>query len=377
VEVRLAAARSEELTEQIEAPGLLYPIWQAAVAAKIAAPIEELLVSKGSEVKKDQIIAVLQNRDLEAAQAEARAALQEAEAALAKLSAGALPGELERAQAQVNITASALQTAQKIYERRKALVEQGAIPTRELLVSQNELAAAQSNYLVAKKNLELLQSQTRERDLEIARSRVEQARARLAQAEAQLAFTRIRSPLDGIVSDQWMYPGDMAKPDAPIVTVMDTHKLIVRAQVPEARAQHLAAGQRAEFVPQDLPGGRFAGRISVVSPSVDRAARTVEVWVEVDNSRRLLRAGGYGTLFIAARRIPAVVIPRSAAILEEGSAEAEAFVVDDHNVAHRRKIRVGIRQAGLVQVTEGIQPGERVVVEGNYGMPDGVEVKLR
>jgi RND family efflux transporter MFP subunit len=377
VEVRLAVAKSDTLTEQIEAPGLLYPLSQAAVAAKIAAPIQELLVTKGSAVKKDQIVAVLQHRDLEAAEGEARAVLKEAEAALAKLSTGALPGELERAQAQVNITASALDTAQKIFERRKMLVDQGAIPARELLVSQNELAAAQNNHLVAKKNLELLQSQTRERDLEMARSRVEQARARVAQAQAQLAFTSIRSPLDGVVSDQWMYPGDMAKPDAPIVTVMDIHQLIVRAQVPEARAPLLAVGQTAEFAPQDLPGRRFAGRVSVVSPAVDRAARTVEVWVEVDNARRALRAGGYGTLSIAARRVPAVVIPRPAAIVEEGSAEAVALVVDDKNIAHQRKIRIGIRQGELLQVTEGIRPGEKVVAEGNYGLPDGTEVKPR
>ena len=302
VEVRVAAAQRTDLAERVQAPGTLYPVAQAAVAAKIGAPIRELLVTKGSAVKKDQLLAVLENRDLEAAAAEARGALQQAEAELAKLEAGALPGQLESAQAQVNITSSALDTAQKIHDRRKILVEQGAIPARELLVSQNELAAAQNNHQVAKKNLELLQSQTRERDLEIARSRVEQARARLAQAEAQAAFTRIRSPLDGVVSDQWMYPGDMAKPDAPIVTVMDIRKLVVRAQVPEARAPLLALGQAAEFLPQDLPDRRFAGRVSVISPAVDRAARTVEVWAEIDNSQGVLRAGGYGMLSIAADR---------------------------------------------------------------------------
>ncbi len=378
VEVRLAEARSVDLAERIEAPGTLYPLTQAAVAAKIAAPIRKLLVRKGSPVKKDQLVAILENRDLEAAREEARGSLQEAEAALAKLSAGTLPGELERAQAQVNITASALETAQKIYERRKTLFDQGAIPARELLVSQNDLAVAQNNHLVAKKNLELLQSQTRERDLEMARSRVDQARARLAQAEAQLAFTLIGSPLDGVVSDQWMYPGDMAKPDAPIVTVMDIHKLVVRAQVPEARSPLLALGQAAEFVPQDLPGRRFAGRISVVSPAVDRAARTVEVWADIDNPREALRAGGYGTLSITARRLTGVVvIPRSAVVVEEDSSEGVAFVVDEKNIAHQRKLKVGLQQGGRIQVLEGLKAGEKVVAEGNYGLPDKAEVKPR
>ncbi|MBI3666150.1 MAG: efflux RND transporter periplasmic adaptor subunit [Acidobacteria bacterium] len=376
VEVRLATVTNADLVDRIQAPGTLYPLSQAAIAAKISAPIRELRVIKGSTVKKDQLLAVLENGDLEGARSEAQGALKEAEFSLARLSAGALPGDAERAQTQLNIAASALETAQKIYDRRKTLVEQGAIPARELLISQNELATARNNYTLAQTNLKLLQSQTRERDLEIARSKVEQARARLAQAEASLAFTLIRSPLDGVVTDQWMYPGDMAKPDAPIVTVMDVSKMIVRAQVPEARASVLARGQAAEFLPQDLPGKKFPGRLQVISAAVDRAARTVEVWVEVDNAERALRAGGYGMLAVFTRRVPgAVVIPRSAAVMEEGADEGTAFVVDEKNLAHQRRIKVGIGQGGLLQILEGLKPGEKVVSEGNYGLPENAEVK--
>lgn len=378
VEVKLAEAKTADLTETVQAPGTVFPLAQAAVAAKIQAPIRELLVTKGAEVKKDQLIAVLENRDLEAARMETAGALREAESALARLSAGALPGDMERAETQVSITKSALETAQKIFERRKTLVDQGALPAKELLVSQNELATAQGNYLVAKKNLELLQSQTRERDLEMARSRVEQAKAKLAQAEAQVAYTRIRSPMDGVVSDQWMYPGDMAKPDAPIVTLVDIHKIIVRAQAPEARAAALTLGQTAQFSPQELPGRKFAGRISVISPAVDRAARTVEVWTEIDNGSRELRAGGYGTLAIAAGRVKgAVVIPRAAAVLEEGANQGVVYTVDEKNIAHKRTVKVGIEHEGMLQVTEGLKVGERVVAEGNYGLPDQAEVKAR
>lgn len=378
VEVKLAEAKTADLTETIQAPGTVFPLAQAAVAAKVQAPIRELLVTKGSEVKKDQLIAVLENRDLDAARMETAGALREAESALSRLAAGALPGDVERAEAQVSITKSALETAQKMYERRKTLVEQGAIPAKELLVSQNELASAQGNYLVAKKSLELLQSQTRERDLEMARSRVEQAKAKLAGAEAQVAYTRIRSPMDGVVSDQWMYPGDMAKPDAPIVTLVDIHKIIVRAQAPEAKAAALALGQTAEFLPQDLPGRKFVGRISVISPAVDRAARTVEVWTEIDNGKKELRAGGYGTLAIAAGKVKgAVVIPRAAAVLEEGANEGVVYTVDEKNIAHKRTVKVGIEHEGMLQVTEGLKAGEKVVAEGNYGLPDKAEVKAR
>ncbi len=376
VEVQMAEVKTADLSERIQVPGTLYPLSQAGVAAKISAPIRELRVTKGSVVSKGQIIAVLSNADVEGARAEAQSSLQEAEASLARLEAGALPGDIERARTQLNIAKSALDTAQEIYNRRRVLVEQGAIPARELLVSQNELATAQNNFALAQTNLKLLQSQTRERDIEIARSKVEQARARLAQAQAQVAFTEIRSPLNGVVTDQFMYPGDMAKPDAPIVTVMDLSKMIVRAQAPEARAALLARGQPAEWFPQDLPGKKFAGRISVISAAVDRAARTVEVWVEIPNPGRELRAGGYGTLAIAVRRIPgAVVVPRAAVLLEEGTDEGTAFTVDEKNIAHLKKVKVGIEDEGMFQVLEGLKPGEKVVTEGSYGLPDNAQVK--
>ena len=117
VEVRVEAVKTADLTERIQVPGTLFPLAQAAVAAKISAPIRELRVMKGSAVKKDEVIAVLQNGDLEAARNEAQGALKEADSALARLSAGALPGELERAQAQLSTAKSALDTAEKIYER--------------------------------------------------------------------------------------------------------------------------------------------------------------------------------------------------------------------------------------------------------------------
>lgn len=378
VEVKIDTVKTADLVERIHVPGTLWPLAQAAVAAKISAPIRELRVRKGSPVKKDEVIAVLENGDVEAARNEAHGSLREFEGSLARLSSGALPGDLERAQAEVSTAKAKLDTAQKIYDRRKTLVDEGAIPTRELLTAESDLTAARNAYAVAQKNLDLLQSQTRQRDIDIARSKVDQARARLAQAEAQVRFTEIRSPLNGVVTEQWMYPGDMAKPDGPIVTVMDLSKVIVRAQVPEAQAAKLQRGQQAEFEPQDMPEKKAAGRISVISAAVEKAARTVEVWVEIDNPKQELRAGSYGRLAIAVQRIPgATVAPRPGIVMEEGSHDGAAFVVDEKNIAHQRKVKTGVEDNGLLQVLDGLKPGEKIVIEGNYGLPDNTEVKAK
>lgn len=143
VEVTTAVAEERAWQASVSGPATLYPRQQASISARMAAPIRELHAAKGSVVHKDQVLAVLANRDLEDARAEAQLAVSEVEALYEKLSASTLPGEIEKARAQLAAAEAALNTAQKIYDRRKALYEEGAIPSREVLVSQAETGVGQ------------------------------------------------------------------------------------------------------------------------------------------------------------------------------------------------------------------------------------------
>src|SRR5262249_45477172 len=154
-----------------------------------------------------------------------------------------------------------LNQAQKFYDRRKQLFERGAIPNRDLVVSETELAQARANYEVARRALELLETQSAERDIRIARSRVEQARARLSVIDAQLAFTEVRSSFGGTVTEQFAFPGDMAKPDAPIFTIADLSVAVARAQVPETDARRVRPGATCSLNPSDDPTTTLSGKI--------------------------------------------------------------------------------------------------------------------
>jgi multidrug efflux pump subunit AcrA (membrane-fusion protein) len=378
VEVTTAAAEERDWQASVSGPALLHPRQQASISARIAAPIQELRVTKGDAVRKGQVLAVLVNRDLENARNEAKLAAEQAQTEFEKLSGSTLPGDLQRSQAQVAATQAALNTAQKIYDRREALLKEGAIPQREVLVSQAELASAKSNFDVARKSLELLQKQSSERDLALARNRVEQARARLEQAEAQLAFTVLTSPFDGVVTDQFLYPGDLAKPEAPVFVVMDIGTSIARAQIPASAANDLQAGQKAQFIGKDTGPAAVWGTVKMVNQAIDRASRTLEVWAEFTSPGKQLRPGAFGTLEIftgkAAKR---VVVPAGAVMFEEGARKGTAMVVDAHNMAHARKVQAGMTRDGWLEITQGIKAGEQVVVEGVYGLPDNTEVKRK
>lgn len=376
VEVKLARAEIAEIPVTIEAPATVHPREQANIAARLTAPIRKLLVKKGDRLSAGQVLAELDDRDLIAQKAEAAASVADAEATLQKTTSGTLPGDVDRAQGQVATAQAAFNQAQKIYDRRKQLFEQGAIPQRELLISETDLATTRTNLEVATRSLDLLVHQSRDRDIKIAESRLDQARARLSLAETQLTFTRIVSPFAGSVTEQFMFPGDMAKPDAPMFTVANLSVAVARAQAPEKDAGAIRRGQECSFQSIDRAVGTHPGRITVINQAVDPARRTVEVWCEVPQKDESLRAGMFGSVRILTATVKGVMAPQAAVQFLEGTRAGFVMVVDDRRIAHRRDVEAGETLEGRVQIVKGLQAGEMVIVEGAYGTPDGTEVKL-
>ena len=377
VAVKVASAEVADLPQVVSASATVFPREQANISPRLAAAIRELKARKGDTVTAGQVLALLENRDILAQQREAQAAVQDAEANLQKTVLGTLPSVVERARGQVETTKAALDQAQKNFERRQSLFQQGAIPQRELLQTQTELATARTNYDVAKKSLDLLQNQSQGRDVAIGKSRVEQAQARLAAVNAGLQFTELRSPFAGTVTEQFQYPGDMAKPDTPVFTVMDLSVVVARAQVPDGQTGAVRTGQACSFVGADASDSGPTGRITVVNRAVDPTRRTIEVWCEIQRPPIALRSGIFGTVRIQTGTIAqAVVIPEAAVQFQEGTRNGVVFVIDDKHTAHKRDVEAGVTLEGKVQIKKGIQAGERVVIEGGYSLPDSAKVQL-
>ena len=378
VDVKVAKAELEDVRITVRAPATVFAREVANISARLTAPIKALPARKGDTVAPGQLLAQLDNRDLVAQRAEAAAAVADAEANLQRVSAGALPTDIERARGQLARAQAALDQAQKFYDRRKHLFEQGAIPERDLLVSQTELAQAKADFQVAKKSLDLLENQSRDKEILMAKAKVDQARARLGAIQAQLEFTEIRSPFAGTITEQFLFPGDMAKPDAPIFTVMDLSVAVARAQVPEAEAAAVRTGAACSFTPVDGGGASFAGRVSVVNQAVDPARRTIETWCEIPNSKRVLRGGAFGQVEIVTGVAPkSVVVPLPAVQFVEGSRKGSVMVAGSNNTAVKKGVETGEVFGNKVQIRSGLGPGEAVIVEGGYGLPEGTQIRIR
>ena len=368
VTVKVATAERGDVRLSVRAPATLFPRQQASVAARITAPIKELKARKGDVVAAGQVLALLEDRDVVAQRSEAQAGVQDIQNTQAT--------DVERARGQVAVAKAALNQMQKTYERRRELFNQGAIPNRDLLVSQTEYEQAKTNYEVAQKALELLES-TPGKPGGIAQSRMDQARARLAISDSQLSFTVLRSPFAGVITEQFLFPGDMAKPEAPVFTVMDLAVVVARAQVPEAETAGVAVGQTCVFHSADRADSAYQGRLTVVNNAVDPARRTVEVWCEIANPKHGLRASVFGQLTVATATKPnSVIVPQSAVELATGTQNGWVYVVDNKKIAHKTEVEVGEIFDGKAQIVKGLKGGEVVIVQGGYALPDGTQVEL-
>jgi Cu(I)/Ag(I) efflux system membrane fusion protein len=118
--------------------------------------------------------------------------------------------------------------------------------------------------------------------------------------------------------------------------------------------------------------------VSLISRSSDPLNRTVEVWVNLGNGAGRLRAGGAAQVVVATNQTgDAIVVPATAVTLEASNADAgTVMVVDAGNVAHERKVTVGIRTGDRIQILNGLQEGETIVIEGNYALPDDTKVEI-
>ncbi len=364
VTVDVAPVLLSQIHRTIRAEALIYPRQQAAIVPKIAAPIRRALVQRGTRVRAGQLLLELENRDLAGASAESRAALDQAQANYETAARATVPQEVQKAELDARAAKDALDAQQAIYDNRQRLLQEGAIAEKDVNDARATLSQARAQYETARKHLEDLQGFARDQELKAAAAQRDVAKGRFDSAEAQLGYSRITSPIDGVVTDLPLYPGEMPPSGQPIVTVMDLSQVIARTHVSPAEAAELKVGNDANVIG---PGGApIAAKVTQISPALDASNTTVEVWIQADNTDGALRPGTSLKVEMVARTVPNALVVPQAAILTSPSGATFAIVIDKDDKPHRRKIAVGIRDSGKAQVTDGLESGQRVATTGAF-----------
>jgi len=378
VSVRVAKAEIGPMAQPVETVGTISARQEATISPKVSAQIARMDLLKNRAVRRGDVLAVLEGRDLTAQRNEAAAALREAQIGVTNTGEGMIPLTNAADQKALRDAQGTLDNARKTYQRREVLFKQGGISKKDLEASQLDVTKAEDDLHLAERSVALHRGTTNPSDLGVARSKAEQATSRLAALNAQMGYATIRAPFDGIVTEQFAYQGDFASSGTKLLIIADTSSVIVKAPLSDDAARGVHAGDPATIQPDDLAGVTLQGRVSLVGRSADPQSRTVELWVMLPNADGRLRPNSAARVIVASGGVPnAVVVPTAAVTLDATTAASgTVMVVDAQSIAHEVHVTIGAHSRDRTQITSGLRGGETVVIEGNYGLPDGTKVEL-
>lgn len=373
--VQVGQVTTSDITKQITADAVLFPIHQADIVPKITAPVATFNANRGDHVRAGDVLAVLENRDLVAAAAAARAQNEQADANLRAMTGANVPDQVVKAQTDVNAAREQLDAAQTVLQSRQKLFQEGAL-AKKLVDDQAVLVAqARAQYDSAQEHLRALQAVGKQEQIKGAQAQADAAKAQYQSAQAQVGFSEVRSPISGVVADRPLYVGNVAQPGTPLFTIIDISSVVARANVPQLQAMQVNLGNAATI---RLTDGslELPAKVTVVSPSTDPASTTVQVWVQAVNPGERLKPGTSVRVSIVTAVLKNATVVPASAIYSSDEGGTVVYTVGADNIVHQKRVEVGVREPDKVQILSGVSPGEQVVTIGGLGLDDGSKVRI-
>lgn len=344
--VEFAEARRAPLAEHIVVVGNLIGEATVEVVPRVNGRLQAVLVKLGDPVRRGQIIARVEDREIREQVRQAEASHQVAQASI------------RQRDADLKLARTNLDRSRSLYERQ--------------LLPQQTFDDTEARYQAALAQVDL------------ARAQFEQTKARLDELKITLSNTLILSPVDGFVGKRFLDPGAFASTNAPVASVVDISRVRLVANLVERDVRKVPAGTPAQVEVDAFPGETFSGRVSRVAPVFDPATRTAEMEIEVPNPGFRLKPGMYARVQLTVDTRPnALAVPRSAlvtldgkngvfiAVKPEGPQPAARGGQGAELAAKFLPVEIGIRDGEHVEIASGLEEGARVITTGAGALKDG------
>lgn len=320
----LVTAAPADLRISVRLSGSVQPLEQSVVRAEVAALVQDVLVRRGETVKKGQLLARLDTRDLQAR-------LRERESNL-------VSGRSSLALAETNRT-KALQLNQRGVKSQAAVDD------------------AENAYNTARANVAALEQQV--------------VMARKAMNDATII-----APIDGLVADRMVNPGERAPVDGKLFSIVDLSMMEMEALVPARDVPQLRLGQRVSLKVEGFGDRDFPGQIDRINPTAQAGSRSIPIYIRLGNADGALRGGMFGSgEAVLAEARQALAIPREA--LRQDAQGHHVFVLSNGRI-ERRPVVVGLRETiqGLSEIRQGLTAGETVVSTPGLRLQDGTPARI-
>jgi len=338
VPVSVSAVVQHEFQDEIRAVGTLKAKVTGFVSPKVPGNVKAVLVDIGDRVKAGQTVIRLDRMTLELVVTRASAALAASKSA-------------------VSLSDVQLEHAKKEFRRASNLLSEKVIP-------QSRFDKAEAAYKAAQEAVAAAGDQQK------------QAGAALQTARQHLKDTQVRSPISGVVVERNVEVGQSVAPGAPLLRILDQSTLKADVDLPESDFARVATGTPAVIEVDALKGQRFAGKVMLVNPMVDRKTRTFRVRIETPNPAAKLVDGMFARVRLLAAQRTALAVERDALQRLPGSGTFYVFVVDGDKVM-KRTINIGVIRDRYAEVLKGLNEGEKVVTSGAGRLRSGTKVILK
>ena len=346
--VETVAVAETDWPSTYEATGTVRARTTATISSKLMGYAREVRAQIGDRVREGQPLVVLDARDLETSVARAEAGREEVKSAIPE------------AESAVALARSQLDLAQVTFNRMQDLLNKRSITNQEYDEASARWKAAQAA-------------------LDMARARRTQLDAKMAQIEQEVraagiqrGYSEIIAPFSGTIITKSIDPGTLAVPGAPLFTIERDGAYRLEASVEESRLSLARVGKTVS-VTIDGIDRTFPARVAEVVPSVDAAARTGTVKIDLPSLPEL-RSGLFGRALFDTGGRKVLTVP-SAGVMERG--QLQSVYVAENNIAHTRLVTIGTRVKDRVEVLSGLNQGDRVIVPIPTGLADGAPIEVR
>lgn len=319
--VRFTEARSYRVTQRVQLSGTVESRLVSSVAAEIAGLVTEYPAREGNSVSAGDVLARLRTESLRL--------------------------QLAAMEAQLNEEEARRKLAERIMVRARQLYESDAYSRQQLDEAQFEFDARQG--------------------------RTDQLQAEIARLQDDLERSVIRAPFAGIIIREHTEVGEWLEVGSPVVDLLSQRELEVSLQLPERYFGRIRLNTPARITFEALPQRRFEGTVSAVIPNADIQARTFPLKVRFRNTSDKIGIGMLAQVELpVGEASQSIIVPKDAVVLQ--GTERIVFIIDENGSVRRRAVSTGSGVGQWVEVTEGIQAGERVVTRGNERLQEGQQV---
>ncbi len=348
IKASVGVVKTSAVSLSSEVMGTVSPRSSAVVSAQVMGEIRKVMVDEGDIIKKGDLLATIEDRQISARFRQATAGLREA-----------VQGE-QTARAGLGGAEASAGLAEATYKRFKSLMDNQS-------VSRQKFDEVEAHYTQALAALNQAKSMAA-----AARERTSQAKEALAAAESVLKDTTLTAPYDGKVTARLVDPGDLAAPGTPLLKIEETGIQKVHFVVPESQIQRIGLTDSVSVIIPSVKADPVRGKVIAIDPSADPSTRSFRVKVALDPLPGL-RSGIFARVLLPTEDAVMLLIPKTA-VVAQGQLTA-VFLVGPGNIARFRIIRLGRPIGDDLEVVSGLQTGDRYVIRPDHRIFDGMKVE--